>query len=95
MVYELLRISEREALSPDYLKTVLGLKSTRTLQKQIERERAQGKVILSSTQPPGGYYRPETPAEIRAFIQTLENRGNRTLALNGAKALLEEMEGIR
>jgi len=96
MIYELLGIGEKESLSPEYLRAALGLKSTRSLQRLIERERGQGKVILSSTQPPGGYYRPETPAEIRAFIQTLENRGNRTLAaLDSARMLLAEFEGGR
>ncbi|HIX29751.1 MAG TPA: hypothetical protein H9858_08705 [Candidatus Blautia stercoravium] len=31
---------------------------------------------MSSTTPPGGYYRPKTALEIRQFIQTLENRGS-------------------
>lgn len=93
MIYELLEIGEKESLSPEYLRAALGLKSTRSLQRLIERERAQGKVILSSAQPPGGYYRPETPAEIRAFIQTLENRGNRTLAaLESARNYLKYLE---
>lgn len=94
MVYELLGIGEKAALSPDYLRAVLGLKSVRSLQKRIEAERERGLVILSSSQSPGGYYRPETPAEIMAFIRTLENRGSKTLAvLDGARALLAEFEG--
>lgn len=93
MVYEVLKIGEGNALSPDYLRVKLGFTSNRALQKQIERERGQGKVILSSTQPPGGYFLPETEYEIRQFIKTLENRGSKTLdALNGAKALLKEFE---
>jgi hypothetical protein len=50
-------------------------------------------VILSSTL--GGYYRASTANEIRRFIKTLENRGSRTLkALDSAKALLREIEGV-
>ena len=93
MVYEILKIGERNALSPDYLRATLGLTSNRAVQKQIEHERRQGKVILSSTQPPGGYFLPETKQEIRQFIITLENRGSKTLdALDGARKLLKEFE---
>lgn len=93
MVYEILKVGERNALSPDYLRATLGLTSNRAVQKQIEHERSQGKVILSSTQPPGGYFLPESVHEIRQFIRTLENRGSKTLdALDGARKLLEEFE---
>lgn len=93
MVYEALKIGEENALSPDYLRVTLGLTSNRAVQKQIERERRQGKVILSSTQPPGGYFRAANKHDIRQFIKTLENRGSKTLdALNSAKALLKEFE---
>ena len=93
MVYEVLKIGEKNALSPDYLRATLGLTSNRAVQKQIEHERRQGKVILSSTQPPGGYFLPESVHEIRQFIRTLENRGSKTLdALDGARKLLEEFE---
>ena len=91
MVYEVLKVGEKNALSPDYLRVILGFKSNRALQKQIEKERGQGKVILSSTQPPGGYYLPDSPMAIRKFCITMENRANRTLdALSGAKALLKD-----
>lgn len=95
MVYEILKVGERNALSPDYLRITLGLTSNRAVQKQIEHERSQGKVILSSTQPPGGYFLPETKQEIRRFIRTLENRGSKTLdALNGARALLDSFNEV-
>lgn len=94
MIFELLEIGEENALSPEYLKTLSGFSSVRAVQRQIERERAEGRVILSSTTPPGGYYRPKTELEIRQFIQTLENRGIKTLlALEGARKMLAEMEG--
>lgn len=93
MVYEILKVGERNALSPDYLRATLGLTSNRAVQKQIEHERRQGKVILSSTQPPGGYFLPISVHEIRQFIRTLQNRGSKTLdALDGARKLLEEFE---
>ena len=95
MVYEILKVGERNALSPNYLRAALGFTSNRAVQKQIEHERKQGKVILSSTQPPGGYFLPETKQEIRRFIRTLENRGSKTLdALNGARALLDSFNEV-
>ena len=95
MVYEVLEVGEKNALSPDYLRATLGLTRNRAVQKQIENERKQGKVILSSTQSPGGYFLPETKQEIRRFIRTLENRGSKTLdALNGARALLESFDEV-
>lgn len=95
MVYEILKVGERNALSPNYLRVALGFTSNRAVQKQIEHERKQGKVILSSTQPPGGYFLPETKQEIRRFIRTLENRGSKTLdALNGARALLNSFDEV-
>lgn len=95
MIYEFLEAGEENALSPEYIKTSLGFSSVRALQKQIERERSEGKVILSSTIPPGGYYRPKSALEIRKFIQTLEHRGIRTLAaLKGAKELLNQIEEL-
>ena len=93
MIYEFLKIGEDNAFSPEYIRASLGFSSVRAVQRQIERERAEGKVILSSTVPPGGYYRPETALEIRQFIRTLENRGSKTLAaLDGARKLLCEIE---
>lgn len=89
MVFEILGIGEENALSPDYLRVVLGFKSNRALQKQIEIERHDGKVILSSTTPPGGYYLPADVSEIRRFIVTLENRSRNTLlALKSARDYL-------
>lgn len=95
MVYEILKVGKKNALSPDYLKVALGLTSNRAVQKQIEHERKQGKVILSSTTHPGGYYRPKSTSEIRRFIRTLENRGSKTLdALNSARALLDSFDEV-
>lgn len=94
MIYEFLETGEENSLSPEYIKNVMGFSSIRAVQKQIEYERSQGKVILSSTTSPGGYYLPKDVSEIKRFIKTLENRGGKTLeALSGARKLLKEMEG--
>lgn len=94
-VYENLLNGKENALSPMYLVVKCHFSSVRTLQKAIEQERRSGKVILSSTTPPGGYYLPAEGdiTEIRRFIQTLENRGENTLRiLESAKELLKELE---
>ena len=94
-VYENLLPGKENALSPGYLVVKCHLSSVRMLQKQIEMERRSGKVILSSTTPPGGYYLPAAgdTMEIRKFIRTLVNRGGNTLrALESAKDLLKELE---
>ena len=95
-VYENLLPGKENALTPGYLVVKCHLSSVRMLQKQIEAERRAGKVILSSTTPPGGYYLPAAgdTIEIRKFIRTLENRGENTLrVLESARELLEELEG--
>ena len=87
-VYENLLPGKENALTPEYLTVKCHFSSVRMLQKQIEAERKAGKVILSSTTPPGD------TMEIRKFIRTLENRGENTLrALESARELLEELEG--
>ena len=94
-VYENLLPGRENALSPEYLAVKCNLSSVRMLQKEIERERRSGKVILSSTVTPGGYYLPAEGdiAEVRRFIRTLENRGSKTLSiLESAKELLRELE---
>ena len=95
-VYEHLLPGKKNALTPEYLTVKCHFSSVRMLQIQIEIERRSGKVILSSTTPPGGYYLPAAgdTIEIRKFIRTLENRGENTLrVLESARELLEELEG--
>lgn len=94
-VSENLLPGKENALSAEYLVVKCHFSSVRMLQKQIEAERKAGKVILSNTTPPGGYYLPAAgdTMEIRKFIRTLENRGENTLRiLESARSLLEELE---
>jgi len=94
-VSENLLPGKENALSAEYLVVKCHFSSVRMLQKAIEAERRDGKVILSSTTPPGGYYLPVAgdTMEIRKFIRTLENRGENTLrALESARDLLKELE---
>lgn len=89
MIQEILKIGKENALSLEYLANKLHLGTVRALQKQVEKERKQGAVILSSSVPPGGYYLPGSRQEVMEFIRTLENRADGTLeALESAKRYL-------
>lgn len=93
MVKEVLETGKENALSPEYLASILKLGTTRALQKQVEKERREGAVILSSSVPPGGYYLPGSRREVVEFIRTLENRADGTLeALDSARKYLQEFE---
>lgn len=93
MIQEILETGKENALSPEYLVSKLKLGTVRALQKQVEKERREGAVILSSSVPPGGYYLPGSRIEVMEFIRTLENRADGTLeALNSAKSYLRNFE---
>lgn len=47
IIYELLDIGKENALSTEYLKQALGFRNVRSLRKQVERERLNGKIIIS------------------------------------------------
>ncbi|MDY4404213.1 hypothetical protein [Blautia sp.] len=93
MVEEILKTGRKNSLSPEYLAARLNLGTVRALQKQVEKERREGAVILSSSAPPGGYYLPGNRYEVEKFIRTLENRADGTLeALNSARRYLQEFD---
>ena len=58
MIYELLDTGKENALSTEYLKQALGFRDVRSLRKQVETERLNGKIIISSSG--GGYYKPSS-----------------------------------
>ena len=92
-VYEYLRYGKDQAIRTKDLAMALGVKSVRDLQKQIERERAAGAVILSD--PMGaGYYLSNDPVELRRFTQTLNARAINTLkAAESAQRALDAATG--
>lgn len=74
MIYEILDIGKENALSTEYLKQALGFRNVRALRKQVERERLNGKIIISSSD--GGYYKPSNDLEVKEFVRNLENTAN-------------------
>ena len=77
-VYDSLRYGKENAIPSKALAQALGFQSVRELQKQIERERAAGAVILSDPCG-GGYYLSNDPEELRRFTQTLNARAKNTM----------------
>lgn len=92
-VYDYLHYGKDQAVRTKNLAEALGFKTVRDLQKQIERERAAGAVILSD--PHGaGYYLSDDPAELRRFTQTLNARATNTLkAAESAQRALDAATG--
>ena len=92
-VYEYLRYGKDQAIRMKDLAKTLGFKSVRDLQKQIERERAAGAVILSDSHG-AGYYLSNDPVELRRFTQTLNARATNTLkAAESAQRALNAATG--
>ena len=77
VVRDSLRYGKENAIPSKILARALGFNSVRELQKQIERERAAGAVILSDSHG-GGYYLSNDPEELRRFTQTLNARARNT-----------------
>lgn len=88
-----LPMGKANAIPSQSLADLIGCKSVRELQELIAAERAAGAVILSTCYDGGGYYLPETKAEVQEFIRTLESRGKNTLAaLRSAREYLQREE---
>lgn len=92
-VYKALRYGKENAIPSKVLAQALGFQTVRELQKQIERERAAGAVILSDAYG-GGYYLSDDPEELRRFTRTLEARARNTLkAVESAQRALDAATG--
>lgn len=91
-VESVLQKGEGSAIPSDELVRLMGYRSVRELQKQIEKERAQGALILSSSS--GGYFLPADRAEVERYILTLRRRALSTLrTLRAARQALRVCEG--
>ena len=92
-VYDSLRYGKENAIPSKALAQALGFRSVRELQKQIERERTAGAVILSDPCG-GGYYLSNDPEELRRFTQTLNARARNTMkAAESAQRALDAATG--
>lgn len=91
IVYDSLLYGRENAIPSAVLADMLMFQSVRELQKQIERERAAGAVILSDPTG-GGYYLSNDPLELRSFIRTMYSRADNTLrAAESAQRALDTM----
>ena len=77
-VRDSLSYGKAAAIASKPLAEALGFRSVRDLQKQIEKERAAGAVILSDPCG-GGYYLSDDPVELLRFTRTLEARARNTI----------------
>lgn len=77
-VFDFLSYGKENAIPSKTLAKALGFQSVRDLQKQIERERAAGAVILCDSQG-AGYYLSNDPHELRRFTRTLNARAKNTM----------------
>lgn len=90
---DLIPFGSKNAITTSELVNRLRVTNARNAQKLIEEAHADGHVICSLSQPPGGYFRPLTASELRTYIKTVENRAKNSLAaLKSAKKMLAEME---
>ena len=82
---------EENATASKTLQQIAGI-CERDLRKIIERLRRSGVVIISASD--GGYYKPETAAELKRFIHKEQARASSVLyTLKSAKQLLREWGG--
>ena len=92
-VYDSLRYGRENAIPAKALAKAMGFQTVRELQKQIERERAAGAVILCDSHG-AGYYLSDDPAELRRFTRTLNARAKNTLkAAESAQKALDAATG--
>lgn len=98
-VAPLLGHGEKNAMSTAQLVKRLGLHDSRALRTLIERERADGVLILSKVRGGGGYFLPSSDpfqarGEIAGFVSTVRARALNSLkALRAARRTLRECDG--
>lgn len=93
MVEELLNRGKENARTTEELVRACGFSNKRDLTLQIAKEREAGAIICSSTVGRGGYYLPDSEEELRAFINSMNNRAISIFkAVKSAKKMLKELE---
>ena len=92
-VFDSLQYGRENAIPSKVLADALGFQTVRDLQKQIERERAAGAVILSDSHG-AGYYLSDDPEELLRFTRTLNARARNTIkAAQSAQMALDAATG--
>lgn len=92
-VCDSLHYGRDNAIPSKMLAEALGFQTVRDLQKQIERERAAGAVILSDSNG-GGYFLSNDPEELLRFTRTLNARAKNTIrAAQSAQRALDAASG--
>jgi hypothetical protein len=91
-------IGAGNAIRTAALVRMAGLSDARSLQSEIERERAAGALILSRNGSPGGYFLPSDgeagKREIAVYVSTLRARALNTLrTIRTAKRALRVLDG--
>lgn len=92
-VFQALTYGRNNAIKSKVLAEMLGYKTVRELQKQVEAERAAGYVILCDSHG-AGYYLSDDPAELARFTRTLNARARNTIkAAKSAQMALDAATG--
>lgn len=87
MIFELLPIGKKNAISTVQLCTITGL-NVRELRKTVAHEREAGKIILSCND---GYFLPADRTEVQEFVKVLEAKGKSILyVLKSSRKYLRE-----
>lgn len=73
-VYDSIPFGRANAITAKELTKQTGYPNVRTLQQEIHRLRESGSLILSATDFPQGYYRPENHHEILMFCRSMQSR---------------------
>ena len=93
-IEQLLLPGAENAVTTRQLLAATGIRHVADLQKQIERERAAGALILSKCFDGGGYYLPASRDEIVRYERTLRRRALSTLrTLRAARRVLKDVDG--
>lgn len=93
LVKDALHYGRENAISSKLLASLLGFPTVRDLQRQVDRERAAGAVILSDANG-GGYFLSDDPVELQRFTRTLTARARNTVkAAQSAQRALDAATG--
>lgn len=92
-IRELIPCGRQNRISTRDLMQKSGITSERKPREEIRRARING-AIIASCKAGGGYFRPETREELRAFVESFSQEGQALFAvLKAARAELGLPEG--